>query len=132
MFAEVGMGGDYGQLDEVTADYLHDHVPSGDFVGWLARTPDGEPIASAGLSIYTLSPKPINLTGQYGYVSSFYTVEPHRGKGIAKRLVKDLVACAKEIGLPALRLHASEAGRPIYEQQGFKALNEMGLTLQGE
>ena len=129
MFIEDGMAENAGSMSQASIAYFTEKIPSGDFVGWLAETTDGEPAASAGLSIYHLSPKPTNISGRYGYLSSFYTMPLHRRMGLARKLLDAATRHAREIDLPVLKLHASPYGRPIYLEAGFEDLNEMGLVL---
>ena len=123
------MAEDVETMSRESVRYFHEKIPPGEFVGWLAETPEGEAVASAGLSIYYLSPKPTNISGRVGYLSSFYTMEPHRRQGLAKRLLDEAIQYAREIGLPVLKLHASPHGKPIYATAGFEDLNEMGMML---
>ncbi len=127
MFREVGLGDGVEAMSRDSVSYFEEKIPTDEFVGWLAETPDGKAAASAGLSIYHLSPKPMNIRGKYGYVSSFYTMEPHRRRGLAKRLLDEVIGYARQIELPVLKLHASPYGKPIYLEAGFEDLNEMGL-----
>ncbi|MGZ3505938.1 MAG: GNAT family N-acetyltransferase [Vulcanimicrobiaceae bacterium] len=54
-----------------------------------------------------------------GYIFGVRVEPAYRGNGIATRLTR---ACIE------IRLHASDAGRPIYERLGFSPTNEMRLT----
>lgn len=50
-------------------------------------------------------------------------------QGIAKALTAACASYLKSIGCNRAVLHASPAGRPVYEQLGFTASNEMRLDL---
>jgi ribosomal protein S18 acetylase RimI-like enzyme len=55
-------------------------------------------------------------------------VEPDwRQQGIAERLMRHMIDFARKSGIPSLVLHASEAGRPLYERLGFTPTGEMRL-----
>ena len=41
-----------------------------------------------------------------------------------------IIAWCREQGFATLYLHASDAGRPLYEQLGFEPTNEMRLELR--
>jgi hypothetical protein len=42
--------------------------------------------------------------------------------------MRQVIAWAGEAGIHTLVLHASEAGRPLYERLGFASTNEMRFT----
>jgi GNAT superfamily N-acetyltransferase len=53
-------------------------------------------------------------------------VEPSsRRQGIARALTEAALDWGREAGLVSIVLHASPAGRPLYESIGFVATNEM-------
>jgi GNAT superfamily N-acetyltransferase len=53
-------------------------------------------------------------------------VEPHwRRRGLARRLMQEILEWAPTAGVARLVLHASREGRPLYEALGFTATNEM-------
>ncbi|CAN5373445.1 hypothetical protein BH09PSE2_BH09PSE2_06940 [soil metagenome] len=57
-------------------------------------------------------------------------VDPlHRGRGLAKRLMQELQTEAHRLGVFFLVLHATDAGRPLYERMNWRATNEMSLSL---
>ena len=87
-------------------------------------------MACAALSFYYLPPKPFNLAGKYGYISSMYTEEGHRRKGLARQLLQEALDYAQEEGLKMVKLHAAEAGVSLYESVGFKKWNEMALVVE--
>ena len=129
LFGLVWKGG--GSIEEMNAyskGYFREKMESGEVLAWVAETASGEIVSTAALSFYYLTPKPSNIEGKYGYISSMYTLEEHRRKGLGKRLVKTILEHAREIGLRCVKLHASEYGVPLYESVGFKAFNEMGIT----
>ena len=99
-------------------------------MAWVAEDEGGEVVACAALSFYYLPPKPFNLAGKYGYISSMYTEEEHRGKGVARKLLQRALDCAREEGLTMVKLHATEAGVSLYESAGFKKWNEMALAVE--
>ena len=56
-----------------------------------------------------------------------YTEPEFRQRGIARRIMGTILAWLKEQGFPSASLHASDEGRPLYEDLGFEATNEMRL-----
>jgi len=62
---------------------------------------------------------------RFGYILGVYVDPEFRSLGIAKRLTQDAIAFLRSAGVRNIRLHASKAGRPIYEKIGFTPTNEM-------
>jgi GNAT superfamily N-acetyltransferase len=56
-----------------------------------------------------------------------YTAPAHRRQGIARRVVETIVEWCRAEGFTAIALHASKAGRPLYESFGFQPTSEMRL-----
>ncbi len=61
---------------------------------------------------------------------SVYVAPEHRRRGLARRLAREAVLWARRHEYPAVSLHASAAGRRIYERLGFEATTEMRLDLR--
>jgi GNAT superfamily N-acetyltransferase len=116
-------------LDESTS-VLAAVLADGTYVGWFAVDNDGKVIAGAGAHIKPQLPRiahgqtrvevsPVPL------VVNVYTEPEHRGKGIARALMRALMEWASETGADRMVLHASDAGRPLYTSLGFAPTNEM-------
>jgi len=130
MFALVWTGG--GSLEEMSTfshAYFREKMAAGELHAWIAETDSGQPVACSALSYYFLTPKPSNLEGKYGYISSMFTEEDHRRKGLARKLLRAAIDFGKASGLRYVKLHASDYGIPLYESEGFEAWNEMSLDL---
>ncbi len=130
MFAEMG-GREAAVLDEVERNC----------VGWTERmirdqryfgfiTADSDAIAaSAGLLLLDWPPHPLDPAGdRRAYILNVYVEPAYRRRGLAKALVEMCRAEAARQNIRVVTLHASEAGRPLYESLGFRATNEMMLT----
>jgi predicted GNAT family acetyltransferase len=64
-------------------------------------------------------------------VVNVYTEPQWRGKGVAKSLLRELMHWASQQGMDRVVLHASDAGRPLYEKLGFRPTNEMRWFVPG-
>jgi ribosomal protein S18 acetylase RimI-like enzyme len=95
---------------------------------WLAEV-DGEAVACVLLVWWTLPPNFASFTRKRGFVSSVYTKPAYRRQGIARELMKILIASAREEGVGRLILWSSEMGRPLYEQLGFTGSRGLELNL---
>ena len=123
------------RLASETLAYLREAVLTGEYVGWLASFADQptETVAGAGVQIRRVLPFPRRwpdgrvsvAQGCQGIVLNVYTEPAFRRRGLARRLMQEVLAWAKETRLDSLVLHAVPDGRPLYEQMGFGATNEM-------
>jgi len=100
-------------------DFFLEKMKSNDFVAWLAES-DYEIIATSGLSFLQKPPHFINLTGRFAYIMNMYTKPEWRRKGIGLALLEKLFEEIKKKGIQSVVLHATPAGRPLYEKYGFR------------
>ena len=131
MFESMGQvdGARNDEMDRAVASYLAEALPSQDYLAWLAVTPAGEPVGSGGLKVISLPGSPLNPSGRYSYLMSVYVEPSHRRRGIARRLIEEMIAWSRESGITEVRLHASDMGRALYERMGFRAKDELRLRL---
>jgi GNAT superfamily N-acetyltransferase len=106
--------------------WLHDQS----YLGWLAGDDAGAVIAGAGVHIKPQLPRISHdgaevVTAPLPLVVNVYTEPEWRGRGIARALMKVLMEWAAGQGADRLVLHASDAGRPLYQSLGFEPTNEM-------
>ncbi|MBI1873477.1 MAG: GNAT family N-acetyltransferase [Acidobacteria bacterium] len=138
----VGMFRDMGILpsalsDELTAEsarYLEAAIPSGEYLGWLASPTDRpqEIVAGAGVQRRRVLPHPVSTANgivlalrQQAIVLNVYTDRAWRRQGLARLLMQQVLDWARSADIDSLVLHASGEGRPLYEELGFVATNEM-------
>jgi GNAT superfamily N-acetyltransferase len=89
---------------------------------------DGEVVACAILTWWTMLPSLTEPHRTRGYVSSVYTDPAWRRRGVARRLMDQLIAHTQEMGVHRLILWASDMGRPLYLDQGFKSSPALELN----
>lgn len=106
-------------ITENLNEYFMKHLNDNRFVGWLAVDGD-EIIATSGMSFCEKPPYFGNPTGRIGLLSSMYTKEKYRRKGIAKKLLEIVVNEAKEYGCGTVYITASQQGTLLYEKCGFE------------
>jgi GNAT superfamily N-acetyltransferase len=63
-------------------------------------------------------------------ILNVYTDPEYRRRGIARLLMETMIDWCKRKGLARVNLHASDAGRHLYESLGFEPSNEMRLKLR--
>ena len=62
--------------------------------------------------------------GSHTAIMNMYTNPAYRRKGIAYHTLEILVADAKNKGIDAISLEATEMGRPLYEKFGFVGMKD--------
>ena len=135
----VEMFRDMGQVptEEMASRLLHAStlalaaaLGDGSYVGWLAGDGADRVVAGAGVHIKPHLPR---ITHDGAGVAStavplavnVYTVPDWRRRGIARVLMNTIMQWCEAEGAERLVLHASDAGRALYESLGFTATNEM-------
>jgi len=112
--------------------YFTKAISSGDFVAWVAEL-DGKMVATSGMVVWQIPARYGGVeSGRLGYLLNFYTIPKARRKGIAARLLNELVKDARLMGLRYLHLHASKYGESIYRKAGFVEphMPELALRLE--
>ena len=93
-------------------------MADGTFVSWLAL--DGDKIVgTSGMSFVEKPPYFGCPSGKIDLLSSMYTLDDYRRKGIAKELLSRVVNEAKEYGCGAVQITASDMGVLLYSDYGF-------------
>ena len=124
------MGTEYREAVAQFAPWVERHLRAGTYVGWFVE--QGEVVAGAGLLLHDWSPHFLDPQPLRSYLQNVYTRPEHRGRGLARVLTQTAIAETRRRGIRTLSLHASKFGRPLYEQLGFIATNEMRLVLEAE
>ncbi|MET9446783.1 GNAT family N-acetyltransferase [Streptomyces cinerochromogenes] len=90
----------------------------------------GEPLLACGMAWITYHlPGSRWPAGRRGYLDGIVTDAPARGRGHARRIVDELVGWLHGAGIHYIQLHASEAGKPVYEAAGFVTGRYPGMDL---
>lgn len=91
---------------------------------------DGRPIAAIGLMVIDWPPHPLHPNEDCrGYVLNLYVEPLYRGQGIARDLMRLSDAEFARRGITYATLHATAAGRRVYEQIGWASTTEMAKAL---
>lgn len=115
--------------------YLADAIARGEYVGWLGAPADRPEVVVAGGGVQRrqVLPHPVALAdgtvriaaGRHAIVLNVYTEPAWRRRGVGELLMREVLAWARAERLDRLVLHASDAGRALYQRLGFVATNEM-------
>jgi len=100
-------------------EYYIKHLEDGTFVSWLAID-DRKIVGTSGMSFVEKPPYYSNPYGKIGLLSSMYTLNEYRRKGIAKELLDRVVNEAKDYDCGAVQITASDMGILLYKDYGFK------------
>ncbi len=127
------MGFDPAQLaatDEAVAAYFSQAIPAGQFYGWLAFTAAGLAVGSGGVVLDQHPPGPNNMSGQVGDIMNLSTAPAYRRQGIARCIIQVMLDWLAEHDVQLAALHATDVGRSLYQELGFKSSNEMRQRLE--
>lgn len=109
--------------------WLEPRLHDGRYFGFIAER-DGAAIGGIGLMEIDWPPHPSHpLDDRRGYVLNVYVEPGHRGRGVARRLMAEADAEFARRGIAYVVLHATDAGRPVYEASGWAASSEMAKSL---
>lgn len=131
MWVEMGRvaPGEHDPTSQAYGKWFLARMRRGALTAFIAEE-GGEVLASGGVWIQEVQPRPGHPCTQWGYILSIYTEPFARGRGLAKAIVQACIDKAKEVGCTRATLHASDAGRPMYEAFGFERTDEMWLDLR--
>jgi GNAT superfamily N-acetyltransferase len=137
MFDEMGQvpPETFETLRAKSCERLRDFLTRGEYVGWLAiPTQRPEIIAGgAGVQLRDVLPHPLSrgkqgngvAEGRHAIIINVFTEPEWRHQGVAMLLLERIIQWARAERLDRLVLHASEAGRSLYQRLGFVGTNEM-------
>ncbi len=106
-------------LQPALEDYYSRHLSDGTFFSWLA-VDGGEIVGTSGISVVEKPPYFGCPSGRIALLSSMYTLEEYRRKGIARQLLSRVVEDARASGCGAVHITASDMGVALYSSFGFR------------
>lgn len=130
MFADAGLAQKQA-MEPMRASFVpwvREKLEDGSYIGWLAED-DGRVVGGAGLWLMEWPPHYLHPEPCRAYLLNFYVAPDARRQGLARFMFNLALEEARRRGLKIASLHASKFGRPLYEQSGFTASNEMLLRL---
>lgn len=105
---------------QATRDFFRRSLDSGDWQTWVAEAPGSTIAVAIGtMALWQRPPYPGNPAGLDAYLLNMYTAPAHRGRGAARGIVELALAWARERGARKVLLHATPAGRVLYQTLGF-------------
>lgn len=131
MFSDMGFR-EEAALDAMQATsepWIRAGLQDGSYRGWLAEI-EGRVVAGGGLVVVGYPSAPSDPQPRRVWILNMYTEPEFRGRGLAKSIIEIMIDWCREQGLGWVSLHASDAGRRLYESLGFEPTNEMRLALK--
>lgn len=133
MFRE--MGREENLLDRMRIPFhswLEPRLVTGIYSGFIGAVND-KPVAGIGITLVDWAPHPRHPeTSERGYISNLYVEPAFRRRGLAKDLMEMAETSMRKKGIKLAALHASDAGRALYEKTGWVAAPEMFKSLTTE
>lgn len=117
-------------METSAREYFSAALDDGSYRGFLAVDDSGKVVGGGGIVI---SPWPGSFDQQKprrAMILNMYVEQPYRRRGIARALMEEMIDWCRGEGFAYVGLHASDEGRPLYENLGFKPTNEMRLDLK--
>lgn len=114
---------DMSEVKKQSFDYYQSALRNNSHLAYLIF--DEETFVGAGgISYFQVMPTYHNPTGKKAYIMNMYTKPGYRRQGIAFKTLDLLVTDARERGITAISLEATDMGRPLYEKYGFVKMND--------
>jgi GNAT superfamily N-acetyltransferase len=124
MFREMGWGDSVlARIERGSRQHLSAAIPGGGYHGILAELAPAGVVGGGGVLVL---PWP-GAEPRHCWIQNIYVKPEFRRRGIARHIMGALLDWCREQGFASVSLHASDAGRPLYEQLGFRPSNEMRL-----
>jgi len=129
---------DMGRHDEAALDLMHQTaseyfgtaVADGSYRGFLAVDATGKTIGGGGIVISSWPGILGQRQPQRAMILNMYVERAHRRHGVGRALMAAMITWCRENDFASVGLHASDEGRGLYEQLGFKPTTEMQLALR--
>jgi len=116
-------------LKKALREYFSRAIPSYGFIGWLAEY-NNRVLGTGGMVVWQLPGRYGFESGKLGYICNMYTIPGARRRGIATRLLAELIKEAKSLGLGYLHLRAHKDAIGVYRKAGFVEPNHLELQLK--
>jgi len=103
----------------VSESYFRSALEDGTYRGWLAEAGEGQVVAGGGIVISAWPAMPRAPQARRATILNMYTHPAYRRRGIARQLMTTMIDWLIAQGFCEVSLHASDFGRPLYEQLGL-------------
>lgn len=127
MFLDMGKPDDerLRRVVQAFVAWVFEAMCHGRYLAWVAKASNGDIVANAGMLLLEWPPNTRDLNFVRGYIMNVWTHPDHRCRGLARRLMDSALAEAQHRQIKVTALHASDQGRTLYEQLGYRQSREM-------
>ena len=115
--------------DRVYRRWARARLRNHQLIAWVVKSDDGRTAGGGCLWLQQVQPRPHRASMVQPYLLSMYTEPDFRRRGVASMVVREAIEWCRKNKYERLMLHASEMGRRVYSQLGFKRTWEMRLDL---
>lgn len=130
MFLEAGWDPEKLKvMSEHFRPWLEERLDDGRYYGFALRDVD-QVVAAIGLMTIEWPPHPSHPTmDQRGYVLNVFVEPTYRRRGLASALMQIAETEFAGRGITYAALHATQVGKPVYEQIGWMGTSEMAKSI---
>ncbi|NMM63013.1 GNAT family N-acetyltransferase [Clostridium sp. P21] len=107
------------KYSQVLKCYYNENLLNGKIAAFLDEENENI-VAVSIMCFYNICPSLFNLDGKKALITDMYTVPKYRNKGIANKLLINIMEYAKKLGYKKVTLNSTDDGRKLYEKYGFK------------
>lgn len=127
MFLDMGKPDDerIRKVVQAFVPWIANSIREGRYISWVASTDTGELVSNAGMLLIEWPPNSRDTNPVRGYIMNVWTHPDHRRRGLARRLMEAAISEARSRQIKVTALHASDDGRALYEQLGYRQSREM-------
>lgn len=111
-------------LLDANSQYYKAHIPDNSHIAVVASC-EGIDCGCGAICFSEELPSPDNPGGKCAYLMNIYVREAYRNKGIAHKIVRQLVDMAMEHGCDKIYLETTDEGRSVYKSLGFRDMLDM-------
>ena len=131
MFRDMGHHDprELANMERVSRDYFQDAIPEGSYYGILAEVAGAGVVGGGGVVVVPWPGSGNRSRPLRPWILNVYVQPKFRRQGIARAVMNALIGWCRSQEFDCVCLHASNDGRPVYEQLGFQPTNEMRLNL---
>src|SRR5579862_7987262 len=131
MYREMGHNdpAELAMVERVSREYLQDAIPADTFHAVLAEEDGAGIVGGGGVVVVPWPGGGFRSRPRRAWILNIYVHRDWRRRGLARAIMKALIEWCRSQEFDCVCLHASREGRPLYEQLGFVATNEMRLDL---
>ncbi len=132
MFCDMGYPDDdrMRRMCDAFRPWLARKMADNEYLAWFAVDSSGTIAAGLGLWLMDWPPHMLGPGRWRGNILNVYTMPESRRNGLARRLTETAIGWCRANQISTVILHASDAGRPLYQSMGFQPSTEMRMVLK--